>query len=97
MYQVMTNYLQPPRHSWNHFASPRSEGGPSSGTANDSEVLGLKHVGFFSHVSGQNTPPKIKMSLEKGPFFSGKFIFQSSIFRGYVSFQGSTKPKLRAF
>lgn len=33
------DYLQA-RNSWNHVASPRSEGGPSSGTADDSEVLG---------------------------------------------------------
>ena len=33
------------------------------------------------------TPRKIKMSLEKGPFLNGSFIFQPSIFEGYVCFQ----------
>ena len=36
-------------------------------------------------------PPKMNMSPEKGPsLYKGKFIFQPSIFRGYVNFQGYT-------
>ena len=35
-----------------------------------------------------DTPSKINMSFEKGPFLRINLIFQPSIFKGYVSFQG---------
>ncbi len=45
----------------------------------------------------QISPWKINMSPEKGTMLEGKFIFQTSIFRGYVGFQGGTLSWLENF
>ena len=50
---------------------------------------------FVCKLSFLLTPPENeRMSPEKGPFLKGHFIFQPSIFRGYVSFQN---PGINSF
>ena len=46
-----------------------------------------------AHVSNRNTPTKINECPLKRDYFSGECIFQPLIFRGHVSFQGSSTLK----